>query len=63
MANGLHIDGEGYIITARGCKLARVEAGKVYLWDKREKREVPLTLEDLTQLWTETRTLQKAQGD
>ena len=55
-ANALQVDGQGYIITADGCKLARVERGIIYLWDKRAHREVPLTLDDLRAMWTATRT-------
>jgi hypothetical protein len=40
------VDGHGYLLTPSGCKAARVTADAIMLYDKREKAEYPLTLED-----------------
>lgn len=52
----LSVDRRGYVHTAQGCKLARVDDdGNVWVWDKLGKREIPLRYDDLIQLWCETR--------
>jgi hypothetical protein len=47
---GLHlpwrVDGNGYLLTPSGAKVARVANGCVMLFDKRTHEEVPLTLAD-----------------
>ena len=48
------VDNQGYIYAPSGCKLARVDAdGRLWLWDKRSKAELPLTAETL---WALTQT-------
>ena len=42
------VDPEGYLLTPSGCKACRLGAdGVLYIWDKRDKREIPLTPEAL----------------
>lgn len=53
------IDAEGYVISESGATLGRLgEPGKVFLWDKRIKGAVALTLTELAQLWVDV-ALQK----
>jgi len=40
------VDGAGWLLTPSGAKAARVADGVLMLYDKRSKRERPLTLED-----------------
>ena len=42
------VDRLGYIYAPSGCKMARVDStGRLWLWDKRTKAELPLTAETL----------------
>ena len=42
------LDGNGYLLTASGCRAARVDRdGIIWLWDKRSKQELPLTPVDI----------------
>lgn len=53
----VYVDRRGYVLTAEGTKLARVDDdGNLWVWDKRAKREVPLRYDDLVQLWAQTCT-------
>ena len=41
-------DANGYLLTPSGVKVARLDRdGIIWLWDKREKRELPLTPADV----------------
>jgi hypothetical protein len=41
------LDARGYLLTPSGAKAARVDkCGILYLWDEREKVELPFTLDD-----------------
>ena len=56
--DGLHVDRTGYVYTAQGCKLARVDDdGNVWVWDKLAHKEVPLRYNDLVELWTQTQPI------
>jgi hypothetical protein len=40
------VDARGYLLTPSGAKAARIEAGRILLWDKWQCIEVPFTLAD-----------------
>ena len=42
------LDGDGYLLTPAGFRAARIDTyGTIWLWDKRDKCEVPLTTADV----------------
>lgn len=55
--DGVFVDRAGYVRTAQGCKLARVDDdGNIWVWDKQAKREVPLRYDMLIELWSTATT-------
>lgn len=43
------VDEDGFVRSPSGAKLARVDKGMLYLWDKRAKEAVPVTPEEILQ--------------
>lgn len=42
------LDGAGYLLTPAGARVARIDTcGTIWLWDKRQHVEVPLTTADV----------------
>lgn len=47
---GWHVDAEGWLRSASGCKLARITPAGLWVWDKRAECEVCLSLAELARL-------------
>ena len=59
----LTLGAEGYLLSEGGAKLGRLgEPGKVFLWDKRKKSPVTVTIQELLQLWVEA-AVRKERGE
>lgn len=50
---------EGFLVTPSGCKVCRVdEHGVLWVWDRKAKQELPLTLEAIRWAWREAERAQ-----
>ena len=46
----LVVDQRGFVLTVSGSKVGRIENNRLFLWDKRRRREVELTEAELKRL-------------